>query len=283
MFGDNSNQNQPNSPQEGLPRRSPKSFDAQAQAENTPPGTSPLAPPPASPQPAVPPSNLPTAEPSLSEQQPEPPRPPQSFEPPEDILESVDIPETPAATRGPDIPPPEIPDLAEPVEHDETEPVKKSKRTKVIILTIIVILGLTVLAAAGWYGYQLFTQSETPSPQPASSDQVPQQPATTTPGSANQNAGLGNQQPTQSAPTQQAPQQPVDTDRDGLSDEDEALYGTNPELVDTDDDGLTDRDEVVVFKTDPLNPDTDGDGFTDGDEVRNGYDPKGPGRLLELP
>jgi hypothetical protein len=94
---------------------------------------------------------------------------------------------------------------------------------------------------------------------------------------------LGNQQPTQSAPTQQAPQQPVDTDRDGLSDEDEALYGTNPELVDTDDDGLTDRDEVVVFKTDPLNPDTDGDGFTDGDEVRNGYDPKGPGRLLELP
>ena len=76
--------------------------------------------------------------------------------------------------------------------------------------------------------------------------------------------------------------QPVDTDRDGLTDQEENLYGTNPERVDTDHDGLTDRDEVKVFETDPNNPDTDGDTYPDGQEVRSGYDPKGDGRLLEI-
>ena len=43
---------------------------------------------------------------------------------------------------------------------------------------------------------------------------------------------------------------PVDSDGDGLSDEEEAIYGT-----------------------DPHNPDTDGDGYTDGEEVKAGFDP----------
>jgi len=47
-----------------------------------------------------------------------------------------------------------------------------------------------------------------------------------------------------------------DADRDGLSDADEAKYGTNPQNIDT-----------------------DGDGFTDGQEVQGGYNPKGPGKL----
>lgn len=41
-----------------------------------------------------------------------------------------------------------------------------------------------------------------------------------------------------------------DSDQDGLSDEEEKMYGTNPN-----------------------NPDTDGDGYSDGVEVRSGYDP----------
>ncbi|MEA1936627.1 MAG: hypothetical protein U9N04_00765, partial [Patescibacteria group bacterium] len=45
-----------------------------------------------------------------------------------------------------------------------------------------------------------------------------------------------------------------DSDQDGLSDEMEAFYGT-----------------------DPNNPDTDGDGFSDGNEVTRGYDPLLPG------
>ncbi len=42
--------------------------------------------------------------------------------------------------------------------------------------------------------------------------------------------------------------------------------------VDTDKDGLTDNMEKF-YKTNPQKADTDGDGFKDGDEVKNGFDP----------
>ena len=45
----------------------------------------------------------------------------------------------------------------------------------------------------------------------------------------------------------------IDSDNDGLSNSEEALYGT-----------------------DPHNPDTDGDGYSDGVEVKSGYDPLRP-------
>ena len=76
---------------------------------------------------------------------------------------------------------------------------------------------------------------------------------------------------------------PADSDRDGLSDEEELSLGTSERSADTDADGLSDRDEAKQWGTNPLNPDTDGDGFTDGEEVDNGYDPKGPGKLFEIP
>lgn len=49
--------------------------------------------------------------------------------------------------------------------------------------------------------------------------------------------------------------------------------------TDTDGDKLSDYAERAVYRTNPNNPDTDGDGYADGVEVRNGFDPKGPGRL----
>ena len=52
------------------------------------------------------------------------------------------------------------------------------------------------------------------------------------------------------------------------------LQDSNVQL-DTDDDGLTD-DEEEELGTDPNNPDTDGDGIPDGDEVDNGTDPLDP-------
>lgn len=70
-----------------------------------------------------------------------------------------------------------------------------------------------------------------------------------------------------------------DSDRDGLSNQEEIERGTNPNKVDSDNDSLFDREEVKVYRTNPLNPDTDGDGFLDGEEVRAGYNPKGEGRL----
>ncbi len=59
----------------------------------------------------------------------------------------------------------------------------------------------------------------------------------------------------------------VDTDRDQLSDDDEAIYGTDVNDPDSDDDGLLDGDEVRTRLTDPLSPDSDGDSLTDGDEA----------------
>lgn len=60
---------------------------------------------------------------------------------------------------------------------------------------------------------------------------------------------------------------PLDSDRDGLTDVEEAKHGTNPYDPDTDKDGLLDGEEVYKYTTDPLNPDTDADMLKDGDEV----------------
>ena len=48
--------------------------------------------------------------------------------------------------------------------------------------------------------------------------------------------------------------------------------------ADDDDDGLTNTEEAE-YGTDPDEPDTDGDGFLDGEEVKNGYNPLGDGKL----
>lgn len=75
----------------------------------------------------------------------------------------------------------------------------------------------------------------------------------------------------------------VDTDGDGLTNDEERTAGTDVSKPDTDNDLLGDREEVQVYGTDPLRADTDGDGFTDGQEVRSGYNPNGPGKILEIP
>ncbi len=68
-----------------------------------------------------------------------------------------------------------------------------------------------------------------------------------------------------------------DLDRDGLSNRDEALIGTNLRDVDSDDDSLSDGEEVRTgvdgFITNPLLADTDGDGVRDALEISTGTDP----------
>ena len=58
-----------------------------------------------------------------------------------------------------------------------------------------------------------------------------------------------------------------DDDNDGLTDLDEAVYGSNPFIADSDGDRLTDAEEVNIHASDPVLPDTDNDGISDGDEV----------------
>jgi hypothetical protein len=72
----------------------------------------------------------------------------------------------------------------------------------------------------------------------------------------------------------------ADSDCDGMSDEFEIAHGLNPfsahdAAEDSDGDGLTNFEEAY-YGTDPNNPDTDGDGFPDGLEVRLGSDPLNP-------
>jgi hypothetical protein len=60
-----------------------------------------------------------------------------------------------------------------------------------------------------------------------------------------------------------------DADGDGLSDAEEAVYGSDPLNRDYDGDGLSDGEEIYTYGTDPVNNDTDGDSLTDGEEAFN--------------
>jgi len=53
-------------------------------------------------------------------------------------------------------------------------------------------------------------------------------------------------------PTPWAPP-PADSDGDGLFDDEEANWGTDPNVQDTDEDGLTDHEEVHIYSTSPTN------------------------------
>ena len=216
---------------------------------------------------ATPPVNLPTGGASGQE--------------PEDILSAVDKSEIAVqrpATEQPsrETPPPSMPPVAK---SEVAEPFFK-RHQKVIVVAVLVVLAGGVVAFGGWYAYNQFgpgQKSAAVDPSQIGVNQNTNQPASDQ--NINQPSPMVNQNVNQ-AP---APDQITDTDHDGLTDEEERLYGTSPNSPDTDSDGLTDRDEVKVFKTDPYLPDSDYDGFTDGEEVRNGYDPKGPGRLLQIP
>ena len=80
--------------------------------------------------------------------------------------------------------------------------------------------------------------------------------------------------PQQSPPAQEdaRPIESLDSDNDGLTDDEEVGHFTNPLLADTDGDGLMDGDEVTRG-TSPILADTDFDTLSDSQEISLGTDP----------
>lgn len=230
-----------------------------------------------------PPQNLPMAGPAPLAPTPIPKI--ESGFPPEDILGEIDKVEP--TVKGPALSQTDWKQSLPPAVTPPPKPVAKEpffaqyKKAIVVVVLVLVIGG--ALAAAGWYGYNTFLavpQDGLPAVNTGAGNPAVNQPAV----NVNEPAVNTNQpQGNQNANLNAEPAAPVDSDQDGLTDEEERMYGTNANNPDTDGDGLTDRDEVKVFKTDPNNPDTDGDTYLDGAEIRGGYDPKGPGKLLNLP
>lgn len=159
------------------------------------------------------------------------------------------------------------------------------KRTFLIVAAVVLLL---VLGGGGYLAWQQFTAVPTQVIIPENLNvNLPSAnvPVTNTP-VVNENVNE-NLNENVNAPVEIPPNIPppvgIDTDGDGLTDDQELALGTDPVKIDTDGDDLPDREEVEIYFTDPLNPDTDGDGYLDGAEVTAGYDPKGPGKLLILP
>jgi hypothetical protein len=147
------------------------------------------------------------------------------------------------------------------------------------------IVALGAIAGGGYYGYKKYS-AVSPINAPANNNNTENkeitnvQPADTKPeATTDTNTVVPNDNTAASGTAVVAP--PKDSDDDGLTDEEEASLGTNPNAVDSDNDGLFDREEVKVYGTDPLRADTDGDGYSDGVEVKGGFNPLGWGKLFD--
>ena len=74
----------------------------------------------------------------------------------------------------------------------------------------------------------------------------------------------------------------IDSDGDGVPDQEEAERGLLPDNPDSDGDGLSDGDELNIYGTQPTHADTDGDGMSDGDELVAGTGALDRNDLLEI-
>lgn len=140
--------------------------------------------------------------------------------------------------------------------------VKRPHRFRISRLTLLLIVGgvLVLCLVAGGIWYWLHQ----PAPVKSVPTQLNQNLTNVNDNASNVNVPAVNAQPVSEL---------TDSDHDGLTDQQESLYNTNPFKADTDGEGLSDREEIKVYHTDPRNPDTDGDGFSDGAEVKAGFDP----------
>ena len=164
---------------------------------------------------------------------------------------------------------------------EEINSIQFKPKSNKILTIIIIFLAVILFGLAGFWIYAQYIKQD----KEVSFDNLPNNSEQNI-GNILENLSKELEQPVAEKPeeilppaTEPEPKIPSDIDKDGLSDEEEILLGTNPSRADTDLDGLSDYDEVKVYFTNPIKNDTDGDGYMDGIEVQNGYDPNGPGKL----
>jgi len=174
--------------------------------------------------------------------------------------------------------------------------------SKKIVLIIVVVIAAIVLGAGAFMFIKGKNLKPTPTPVPSESptDSIftsPSSEPSLFPGSSPETSKSSTICVSLTAATDSASN--VDSDNDGLLDNVERIYGTDPNSPDTDGDGYKDGDEIkngydplksgsdrldsdgdelldneeCKWNTDLFNADTDGDNYKDGSEVKNGYDP----------
>lgn len=154
-----------------------------------------------------------------------------------------------------------------------------------IVMAVIILAVVGSLSYGAYYGYGRFIKK------PTVASETPAAPAENIPAAENINAIETGSAETAAGADISAKMnndkilfgEPVDSDKDGLDDVREQELGANINDPDTDKDNLTDGDEALIWHTNPLNPDTDGDGYLDGVEVSNGYNPNGTGKIFNAP
>lgn len=186
------------------------------------------------------------------------PRPPEepSKPPPkvEDILaEAKDV--TPPGGLSQEPIPPELP--------GEDLESKKSSLGRKIFLIILIASGVVILGTAGLYFYNKSQTTPLDNTNQANQNIFPNVNANA---NVNTNINLNaNTNVNTNANLNQNVNQNINKN-------------VNQGTVDSDNDGLTDAEEAI-YGTDKNNPDTDKDGYLDGEEIENGYNPLGEGEL----
>lgn len=239
-------------------------FKKQNSSAPQPGGTQPqqpaATPPPAPQKPETPPVQA-------TQQTPAPAKP---VEEPKDMFEEVEKGPTPAPAVSLD----QVPTtLNKKQQITGTEPGSEGSKISGKIIFIVVAVIIVVALAAGAYYYFQMRSDRVDEVMPEQEIDQTEQQAEEEPAELPDSTIIEPEQPTAAE---------LDSDKDGLTDQEENELGTNPFLKDTDNDNLFDFEEVETYNTDPLNPDSDNDTYLDGEEVTNGFNPLGPGKLFDL-
>lgn len=141
------------------------------------------------------------------------------------------------------------------------------------VLAVLAVIAVIVIAAGAAAAYLYLSQTAAPSaPSPAPIDTIvpPQQaPEVQAPV-----VSVGTPEAAAPSPeTPSAPAVPAAPAAPATPEPSLPVAAEPVSAVDTDKDGLTDNEEEQLYRSQRLVPDTDGDGFLDGAEVTGGYSP----------